>query len=121
MKKIFSIVALMALVYWVWIVFDINPTQPQTLKLNIAQSFGDSTNKGKLIGIQAFMEPIDYASEENFKEAAEAYEILSDTDKKAQYDRFGHQAFSGAGRGNGGGFNGGGSQLCRCAHLSKCR
>lgn len=30
------------------------------------------------------------AAEEKFKEAAEAYEVLSDTDKKAQYDRFGH-------------------------------
>lgn len=48
----------------------------------------------------------DKAAEEKFKEAAEAYEVLSDSDKKAQYDRFGHQAFSG-GRGNGGGFSGG--------------
>ena len=51
--------------------------------------------------------PGDKASEEKFKEAAEAYEILSDPDKRAQYDRFGHQAFSGT-RGGGGGFNGGG-------------
>ncbi len=50
--------------------------------------------------------PGDKASEEKFKEAAEAYEILSDPDKRSQYDRFGHQAFSGAGRG-GGGFSGG--------------
>jgi len=40
-------------------------------------------------------------AEEKFKEAAEAYEILSDADKKAKYDRFGHQAFQGA-SGNGG-------------------
>ena len=51
--------------------------------------------------------PGDKTAEDKFKEAAEAYEILSDTDKRAQYDRFGHQAFSG-GRGGGGGFNGGG-------------
>ena len=50
--------------------------------------------------------PGDKASEEKFKEAAEAYEILSDPDKRAQYDRFGHQAFSNA-RGGGGGFSGG--------------
>jgi molecular chaperone DnaJ len=51
--------------------------------------------------------PGDKASEEKFKEAAEAYEVLSDTDKRGQYDRFGHQAF-GPGRGGaGGGFNGG--------------
>jgi molecular chaperone DnaJ len=37
--------------------------------------------------------PGDKASEEKFKEAAEAYEILSDQDKRAQYDRFGHSAY----------------------------
>ena len=46
--------------------------------------------------------PGDKASEEKFKEAAEAYEVLNDADKKAQYDRFGHNAF-GAGRGGSGG------------------
>ncbi len=47
--------------------------------------------------------PGDKAAEEKFKEAAEAYEILSDTDKKAQYDRYGHTGVSGQGRGFGGG------------------
>ena len=42
--------------------------------------------------------PGDKSSEEKFKEAAEAYEVLNDTDKKSQYDRFGHNAF-GSGRG----------------------
>ncbi len=46
--------------------------------------------------------PGDKTSEEKFKEAAEAYEILNDSDKKAQYDRFGHNAF-GPGRGGQGG------------------
>ena len=50
--------------------------------------------------------PGDKGAEEKFKEAAEAYEVLSDADKKAQYDRFGHQAF-GPGRGNQGGYGGG--------------
>jgi molecular chaperone DnaJ len=42
--------------------------------------------------------PGDKAAEEKFKEAAEAYEILSDADKKAQYDRYGHAAVNGGGR-----------------------
>src|SRR5690606_18435310 len=43
--------------------------------------------------------PGDKAAEEKFKEAAEAYEVLSDPDKKAQYDRFGHAGLSGNVRG----------------------
>src|SRR6478735_8183354 len=50
--------------------------------------------------------PGDKAAEEKFKEAAEAYEVLSDADKRAQYDRFGHAGVSGNGRG-GGGYSGG--------------
>jgi molecular chaperone DnaJ len=49
--------------------------------------------------------PDDKEAEEKFKEAAEAYEILSDQDKRARYDRFGHQGVSGA-AGGGGGFGG---------------
>jgi molecular chaperone DnaJ len=45
--------------------------------------------------------PGDKSAEEKFKEAAEAYEILSDADKKAQYDRYGHAGVSGNGRGFG--------------------
>lgn len=43
--------------------------------------------------------PGDKSAEEKFKEAAEAYEILSDADKRSQYDRFGHAGVSGNGRG----------------------
>lgn len=50
--------------------------------------------------------PGDSAAEENFKKAAEAYEILSDSQKKAKYDQYGHQAFENGGNG-GGGFSGG--------------
>ena len=45
--------------------------------------------------------PGDKAAEEKFKEAAEAYEVLSDENKRAQYDRYGHAGVSGNGRGNG--------------------
>src|SRR5579885_1059800 len=38
--------------------------------------------------------PGDKSAEEKFKEAAEAYEVLSNTDKKAKYDRYGHAAFA---------------------------
>lgn len=57
--------------------------------------------------------PGDSKAEEKFKQAAEAYEILSDADKKAKYDRFGHQAFEGGGGGGfgGGGFGGGGMDM----------
>ncbi len=41
--------------------------------------------------------PGDKEAEEKFKEAAEAYEVLSDPDKKARYDQYGHQAFEGPG------------------------
>lgn len=43
--------------------------------------------------------PGDKAAEEKFKEAAEAYEVLSDADKRSQYDRFGHAGMSNNGRG----------------------
>lgn len=45
--------------------------------------------------------PGDKAAEEKFKEAAEAYEILQDADKRARYDRFGHGGFEGMGGGGG--------------------
>ncbi|UOY05548.1 molecular chaperone DnaJ [Muricauda sp. SCSIO 64092] len=46
--------------------------------------------------------PGDAKAEEMFKKAAEAYEVLSDPDKKAKYDQFGHAAFEGGGFGGGG-------------------
>lgn len=52
--------------------------------------------------------PGDHTAEEKFKEAAEAYEVLSDSDKRAQYDRFGHNAF---GPGRSGGFSGHGMNM----------
>ncbi|MGK0412419.1 MAG: molecular chaperone DnaJ [Polaribacter sp.] len=53
--------------------------------------------------------PDDKTAEENFKKAAEAYEILSDENKKARYDQYGHAAFDGPQ--GGGGFGGGGMNM----------
>jgi len=52
--------------------------------------------------------PDDKAAEDKFKEAASAYEVLSDEQKRARYDRFGHAGVGGAAGGGGGGFGGGG-------------
>ena len=53
--------------------------------------------------------PGDKEAEEKFKEAAEAYDVLSNEDKRARYDRFGHAGMNGAGGGGGfGGFGGAG-------------
>lgn len=53
--------------------------------------------------------PDDKEAEEKFKEAAEAYEILSDSQKRARYDRYGHAGVSG--NSGAGGFSGGGMTM----------
>ncbi len=50
--------------------------------------------------------PDNKEAEEKFKEAAEAYDVLSNQDKRAKYDQFGHAAFEG-----GGGYSGGGMSM----------
>ena len=82
--------------------------------------------------------PDDPTAEDKFKEAAEAYEVLSDPDKRARYDRFGHQGMGGGGGaqnmedifsqfgdifgGSGfeGFFGGGRSQASACARVPTC-
>ncbi len=56
--------------------------------------------------------PGDKEAEEKFKEAAEAYDVLSNEDKRARYDRFGHAGMNGAGGAGGfGGFSSGGFSM----------
>jgi molecular chaperone DnaJ len=55
--------------------------------------------------------PGDHAAEERFKQASEAYQVLSDADKRAAYDRFGHAGVSGGGSGFGGNPFGGGVDI----------
>lgn len=55
--------------------------------------------------------PGDKGAEDKFKEAAEAYEVLSDVNKKARYDQYGHAGMAGSHSGGGGGFSGGGHSM----------
>lgn len=74
--------------------------------LGVAKNAGDSEIK-KAYRVLAKkyhpdMNPGDKEAEKKFKEASEAYAILSDPEKRRQYDQFGHAAFEGGGGGAGG-------------------
>ena len=55
--------------------------------------------------------PGDKTAEDKFKEANEAYEVLSDAQKRSAYDQFGHAAVDGSAGGQGGGFGAGGASF----------
>ncbi|CAH0996618.1 hypothetical protein EMA8858_02750 [Emticicia aquatica] len=60
-------------VYQIWSNSGKGTKENQSLKIDISESYGDSTSKNNILGIQAFMEPVDYASEENFKRKIQFY------------------------------------------------
>ncbi len=82
--------------------------------LGVSRDADDSTLKSayRKLALQYHPDrnPGDHAAEEKFKEANEAYSVLSDGQKRASYDRFGHSGVSGPG-GNGGGFDAGAPDL----------
>ena len=81
--------------------------------LGVAKGASDSEIKKayrkKAIKFHPDKNPDDKGAEEKFKDAAEAYEVLSDGNKRARYDQYGHAGMGGAagGGGFGGGFGGG--------------
>jgi len=79
----------------------------KTLGVSKSANAGDIKKAYRKMAIQYHPDknPDDKAAEEKFKEAAEAYEVLSNPNKKAKYDQFGHQAFQNGGAGFSGGMN----------------
>lgn len=57
---------LLFIMYLVWANTGIGSKAPQKFQLDITETYGDSASAANVVGVQAFMEPIDYASEENF-------------------------------------------------------
>jgi len=75
---------------------------------NASQADIKKAYRKKAIQFHPDKNPGDKSAEENFKEAAEAYEVLSNEEKRQRYDQFGH---AGVGSAAGGGFSGGGMSM----------
>ncbi len=75
---------------------------------NASQADIKKAYRKKAIQFHPDKNPGDKTAEENFKEAAEAYEVLSSEEKRQRYDQFGH---AGVGSAAGGGFSGGGMSM----------
>lgn len=77
MKKIFKTILLVFLVlvgiYLIWSSTNKGTALQSTLKIDVVESYGDSTGNGNILGIQAFMTPVDYTSEANFRQKIEFY------------------------------------------------
>ncbi len=59
--------------YLLWASFGRRTYQTSSFRIDVVESYGDSTQKGNVLGIQAFMQPADYASEANFKAKIKHY------------------------------------------------
>lgn len=85
MKKIFKTILLFLLVlmgvYLIWSSVNKSTSLQPTLKIDVVESYGDSTEKGNILGVQAFMTPVDYASEANFKQKIEFYLLEAQKNK----------------------------------------
>ena len=77
--------------------YDILGVSKQASEAEIKKAY-----RKKAIQYHPDKNPGDQTAEANFKKAAEAYEVLSDSKKRAQYDQYGHAAFEGGGFGGGG-------------------
>lgn len=71
---------LLIIVYLTWANTGLGSDAPQTFRLDVTETYGDSGNKGNIVGVQAFMEPVDYASKENFSKKIRFY--LAEAKKK---------------------------------------
>ncbi len=67
-------------IYLIWASLGRGTAQTVSFKIDILESFGKNTDKGNVIGIQAFMQPVDYASERNFRSKIHFY--LMEAQKK---------------------------------------